>query len=182
MCIPGNEQWRDKVVRIKGILKGGQPRDIFAVLIGAGQYVNHYQSIKRAPNASLVLDARKGFSFGALSRYATHTNKRGIGPGMEILVNYGAQYDLSCGEYWRAGASIKEAQPWVSVIPPSLKTRMEEEPKKNEEEAPKKRKAESIHAVAYEELQARWEAEGRDGQARSAVIKKRYKSFALTLR
>lgn len=105
--IPGNEGWRNKVVRVSGVKKEGRPRDIYAVLVGVGQYINHYQGIKRAPNAQLVFSPHLGFSLGALSVVASNRNGTGIAPGVEILINYGLEYDLTIGEDLHAEPQAK---------------------------------------------------------------------------
>ena len=85
----GNSAWADRVVRIENVLQNGVPREVFAVMVGLGQYVNHYSGIKKAPNAKLAVRPEKGFNRGALQLMATNRNASGIAAGNEILLNYG---------------------------------------------------------------------------------------------
>ena len=51
---PGNSHFSNKTIVIPGVKKQEQPVDLYAVLLGAGQYINHYMNIKRGPNSKLV--------------------------------------------------------------------------------------------------------------------------------
>jgi len=95
---PGNSGWSNKVIVVSGVMKNGTPQDIYAVLVGAGQYINHFAGIKRAPNAKIIFDHKIGLSHGALYVIASNRNGTGIAAGVEILLNYGLSYDLATGD------------------------------------------------------------------------------------
>ncbi|MCP4239336.1 MAG: hypothetical protein GY772_02130 [bacterium] len=87
--------FRDRVARIPGVNFDGVPRDVLAVLVGAVQYVNHYENIRPRHNCVLHFDASRGFNEGSLVIKAYTRNGCGIAGGSQILLNYGVTYDLA---------------------------------------------------------------------------------------
>ena len=88
---PGNEKYRDRIVSIAHVQKQGSPVTVFAVLIGAVQFVNAYCGIRRGPNAKLVFWPARGFNEGALELQIATRNGAGIAKGSPVLIDYGLQ-------------------------------------------------------------------------------------------
>ena len=86
---PGNEKYRDRIVSIEHVQKQGSPVTVFAVLIGAAQFVNAYCGIRRGPNAKLVFWPARGFNEGALELQIATRNGAGIAKGSPVLIDYG---------------------------------------------------------------------------------------------
>ena len=86
---PGNEKYCDRIVAVAGVRKQGLPVTVFAVLIGAAQFVNAYCGIRRGPNAKLVFTPARGFNEGALELQIATRNGAGIAKGSPILIDYG---------------------------------------------------------------------------------------------
>ena len=76
------------------VLHREEPTTVYFVLVGAGAFVNHFQSLKRTPNVKLVFDATKGFNKGALFFVACNRNKQGCG-ATELVMNYGMDFDIT---------------------------------------------------------------------------------------
>jgi len=89
---PGNDKYCDRVVAIPGVKKVGEPRTIFAVLVGAAQYANNYLSIRKAPNAKLVFTPSRGFNEGSLQIHICTRNGAGVAKGSPILLDYGPEF------------------------------------------------------------------------------------------
>ena len=68
---------------------------MWGVLCGASQYVQHYVNIKKSPNAKFVFDTKHGFNKGSLKLVASTRNSAGISAGSEVVINYGAEFDMS---------------------------------------------------------------------------------------
>ena len=92
---PGNQCWGGCVVSVEGVLREGLPKTLYFVMVGLGQYLNHYVGIKKKSNARLEVDPTKGFGHGSVELYAHTRNNVGIQSGMEILINYGSSFDLT---------------------------------------------------------------------------------------
>ena len=85
----GHDKYSDRVVVIKGIRKQGVPITVYAVLIGAVQFVNAFCGIRRGPNAKLVFTPTKGFNEGALELIIATRNGAGVAKGSPIVIDYG---------------------------------------------------------------------------------------------
>ena len=79
---PGNIKYTDRIVKLPGVLKHGDPVDIYAVLVGAAQYVNDFQTIRKTPNAKFVFTPKLGFNDGALKLVVATRNGAGVGKGL----------------------------------------------------------------------------------------------------
>ena len=90
----GGGAFSDRVVVISNVLRSGAPQDLYAVLVGLGQYVNHYSGLRKSANAMIQLKPSLGFNRGSLHLVASNRNNSGIGGGGEICINYGVQFDL----------------------------------------------------------------------------------------
>ena len=91
---PNHGVFRDRVVKFEGVLCEQTPRDVYAVLVGAAQYIQHYAGIRARANATLVYKPAQGFNAGSLSVVGLSRNGAGVAPG-QILLNYGVSFDLS---------------------------------------------------------------------------------------
>ncbi len=96
----GNDRFRDRIVGIGGMQHDGVPRasPAHAVLVGVAQFVQHYVTIRRSPNARWVFDPAAGFNSGALKLVVQTRNAAGIAAGADIVVNYGATFDFTMGK------------------------------------------------------------------------------------
>ena len=90
---PGNLKYTDRIVKLPGVLKHGDPVTIFAVLVGAAQYVNDYQNIRKSANAKFVFTPNMGFNHGALQLVISTRNGAGVGKGAPLLAAYGEDFD-----------------------------------------------------------------------------------------
>jgi hypothetical protein len=96
----GNDRFRDRIVGIGGLQHDGVPRasPVHAVLVGVAQFVQHYVTIRRSPNARWVFDPAAGFNSAALKLVVQTRNAAGIAAGSDIVVNYGATFDFTMGK------------------------------------------------------------------------------------
>jgi len=95
--MPGNEIWRDRVVRIRGVKRDDEVEDNFAVLVGVAQYIQHHTGIRSRPNVALAYDPKEGFNSsagGALKGMVSTRSNTGISSGQQALLNYGTAYDF----------------------------------------------------------------------------------------
>ena len=90
---PGNLKYTDRIVKLPGVLKHGEPVTIFAVLVGAAQYVNDFQNIRKTANAKFVFTPNMGFNDGALQLVIATRNGAGVGKGAPLLADYGEDFD-----------------------------------------------------------------------------------------
>ena len=94
---PGHNAYCDRIVAIADVQKQGSPVTVFAVLIGAAQFVNSYCGIRRGPNAKLVFTPARGFNEGALELQIATRNGAGIAKGSPIVMDYGPHGVFACG-------------------------------------------------------------------------------------
>jgi uncharacterized protein YdaU (DUF1376 family) len=96
----GNDRFRDRIVGVNGLQHDGVPREspVHAVLVGVAQFVQHYVTIRRSPNARWVFDPAAGFNSTALKLVVQTRNAAGIAAGSDIVVNYGATFDFTMGK------------------------------------------------------------------------------------
>lgn len=96
----GNDRFRDRIVGISGLQHDGVPRasPVHAVLVGVAQFVQHYVTIRRSPNARWVFDPGEGFNCSAMKLVVQTRNAAGIAAGADIVVNYGAAFDFTVGK------------------------------------------------------------------------------------
>ena len=114
--MPGNDTFTGKVVVIPGVARedGGTTGPVFAVLVGVAQHLQHFQGIKARPNASLKCEPMLGFNNageGALRIVCQTRGGYGIRVGGEILIDYGAAYDMRAPCPGRAGGGGGEVGP-----------------------------------------------------------------------
>jgi hypothetical protein len=94
--LPRNQQFRDRIVGIENLRRGGEPHGtVFAVLIGAAQFVQHYVNIRKAPNAEWEFRPSEGFNEAGLLLRVRTRNACGIAAGADVVVNYGAKFDFA---------------------------------------------------------------------------------------
>ena len=87
---PGHDRYRDRIVLLP--LTNGM---VWGVLIGAVQFVNHYNGSKKSPNVKLHFESAKGFNEGALSLVVNTRNGAGIGKQSTLLLDYGNKFLMS---------------------------------------------------------------------------------------
>ena len=88
----------DRVCRIRGVMRSEEETTVWAVLVGAAQFVQHFQGYRARANAMLEFDATRGFNNGALRIVAATRTGVGIAAGAPVLLNYGPDFDLE----WKA--------------------------------------------------------------------------------
>ena len=76
---PGNGALASPLMRIDGVLGvDGAPSSLYAVMVGLGRFVQHYQGIrKQGPNVVLQVDVSKGVNDGLVRVVASSRNKTG---------------------------------------------------------------------------------------------------------
>jgi len=84
----------DRIVRIPGVQHEGRKCEMYAILVGAAQFVNHYADIKSRHNVDLCFDASRGFNDGALHLKVHTRNGMGIAAGQQVVLNYGVGFNL----------------------------------------------------------------------------------------
>jgi hypothetical protein len=165
---PGHAKYSDRVVAIPGIKKAGEPRKIFAVLIGAAQYANNYLNIRKAPNAKLVFTPSRGFNEGSLQVQISTRSGAGIAKSSPILLDYGAAFQnpsKSSGDTFR-GALDAAFDANRHVMP--------EDAAENDESSNKERQqAKDEEAVIVAEAEAKRKAEEQLQQEQAKKTKGR---------
>ena len=93
--LSGNAVLAEALVRVDKIMdEDGLATQIYAVLVGLGRYVRHYNGIRRqGPNAALVACPAEGSNDGFLRLVATTRNGGGIAAKTPIVINFGAEYE-----------------------------------------------------------------------------------------
>ncbi|MCP4241283.1 MAG: hypothetical protein GY772_12035 [bacterium] len=92
---PGHDKYRDRIVEVLGVLKQGEARMVWAVLVGAAQSANCYSGIRKAPNAKVVFTPVRGFNKGARELRISTRNGAGIAKGSPILLDYGSSFQTT---------------------------------------------------------------------------------------
>ena len=59
-----------RVCRIHGVMRSEEEMTVWADLVGAAQFVQHFQGYRARANAMLECDATRGFNNGALRIFA----------------------------------------------------------------------------------------------------------------
>lgn len=108
---PGGAGFKDRTVKVL-LQREGSPVQVYGVMVGAGQFLQHYAGIRKSPNARLVFRPGKGFSRGCLEAVVATRNGAGIASGQEVCLNYGLSFQLS-----RDFTAIRdlEESPWKTV-------------------------------------------------------------------
>ena len=162
---PGNGRYRDRVVSIPGVLKQGEERTVFAILVGAAQYVNAFTGLRKSPNAKLVFTPRKGFNEGALELRISTRNQAGVAKGSPLLIDYGPAWAPP-----RAGAARVAFKGALDAIFDQQKDFLPEDAKEHEEaeeaEAAAAASAAAIEAQAEAKRKAEREAEVAEAKRR----------------
>ena len=177
----GNEFWRDRIIKVENVIRNGTAQDMFAVMVGVGQYANHYAGIKRSPNARIEVKPEKGFNQGSVVLVAQNRNATGIAAGSEVLLNYGCDARVGGGD-GESGKRLKGAldalfakQLGEGSAPSEPKT--EEEAKKAADEAEAKKNAdeeakkEQAKKKTEEEAKSKGGAHGQSGDLALGSLK-----------
>ena len=85
---------RDRAGVVQGVVRNGIKVDMYFVLIGCAQFINHFAGHRKTPNAMLQFNPLLGFNRGSLKVVVNTRNKQGLSSG-EIFSNYGLRYDLT---------------------------------------------------------------------------------------
>ena len=175
----GHNKYSDRVVVIKGIQKQGVPITVYAVLIGAVQFVNSFCGIRRGPNAKLVFTPTKGFNEGALELIITTRNGAGVAKGSPIVIDYGLPGDFAGGPSY-GGPSSPGGQgssgPGISgaldAIFDQQREALPDEAAKHVEEQKKEAAAagEAAKAAAEAERKRKAEEEAREADAKRRKV------------
>jgi hypothetical protein len=85
-----NPLYKDRVVQFSGLKsqENGIVK-VYGVLVGIGQFVNHYQDLRASPNTRLEFCAGEGFNGSALKLRACTRNGAGVGFHVELVLDYG---------------------------------------------------------------------------------------------
>ena len=83
---PGNHGYADRVVKIEGVMNAEVPQTIFAVLIGAAQWAQHFENLGKRPNCVLEFVPSNGFNSNALRLAAStrHPPKCWVADPLEL--------------------------------------------------------------------------------------------------
>jgi hypothetical protein len=95
LMAPGNHGYTDRVVKIEGVMNAELPQTIFAVLIGAAQWAQHWENLAKRANCILEFVPSNGFNSNSLRIVASTRNGVGLSAGAPILLNYGRDFDPS---------------------------------------------------------------------------------------
>ena len=104
---PGNHGYADRVVKIEGVMNAEVPQTIFAVLIGAAQWAQHFENLGKRPNCVLEFVPSNGFNSKSLRLVASTRNGVGLSAGAPILLNYGRDFDPSFSSGHRVDENFK---------------------------------------------------------------------------
>ena len=77
------------------MMRSEKETTVWAVLVGAVQFVQHFQGHRARANAVLEFDPTRGFNNGALRVVAATRTGVGISAGLPMLLNYGPDFDLA---------------------------------------------------------------------------------------
>ena len=89
-----NPHFKDRVVRINDVKRSGKSITIWAIMVGLGQYAQHFAGYRGRHNAELQFCPVSGFNDGALRIVVSTRTGVGISPGAPILLNYGLGFDF----------------------------------------------------------------------------------------
>ena len=92
---PGCGYFSDSVIRFSNVLVEDRRLDIFACQVGASKFVNSYHGARRGPNAALRVTTARGPNSGSIELVVRTANCVGVASKSEILISYGATFDLS---------------------------------------------------------------------------------------
>ena len=84
-----------QVLRIAGVLQQGKPSTVYAVVVGAGRYVNDFSGGAKRPNAKWMVDTSRGPNHGSLYLVAATSNGCGISSRSEIMTRYGLHHSFT---------------------------------------------------------------------------------------
>ena len=85
----------DRVGVIEGIKEpDGGRRAIYFVLVGACQFLNSFQNIRKSANVKLLYEPTTGFNEDSLQLVVATRNNAGVGVDQELVLSYGPEYDL----------------------------------------------------------------------------------------
>ena len=75
-----------------GIIEGvkepnGERRAIYFVLVGACQFLNSFQNIRKSANVKLLYDPTKGFSEDSLQLVVATRSNAGVGVDQELVLS-----------------------------------------------------------------------------------------------
>ena len=91
--LPGNSHLGSRVVEIANFHHNKIPVTIFAVMVGAARFVQHFTILNRAaPNCILQFEQHKGFNSGSLNLLAKPSGV-GIAPQSPLLLNFGMAFN-----------------------------------------------------------------------------------------
>ena len=85
---------RDRAGVLHGVMRNGINVDMYFVLVGCAQFINHFAGHRKTPNAMLQFSPLLGFNRGSLKVVVHTRSKQGLSSG-EIFLNYGLRYDLT---------------------------------------------------------------------------------------
>ena len=85
---------RDRAGILQGVTRNSIEVDIYFVLVGCAQFINHFAGHRKTPNAMLKFNELMGFNRGSLTVVVNTRNKQGL-PSGEIFLNYGLRFDLT---------------------------------------------------------------------------------------
>ena len=89
--MPGHDYFKDCLVHIQAVSED-KPA-LWAVLLGALAYVNDWVNIRGSPNCKLVIRPELGPNKGYISLVCETKTQNGIGPGRELVISYGNEYN-----------------------------------------------------------------------------------------
>ena len=97
--LPGNWNFGGRIVQISNVHQDRKPVTLFAVMIGAARYVQHFTTLNRAQaNCVLQFEQHKGFNSGSLNLVAKSPNNVGIAPQSPLLLNFGCGFDFEAAK------------------------------------------------------------------------------------
>lgn len=89
-----NARFADRVVSIAGVKRQGQDVEIWAVLVGIAQFIQHFVGYRTRCNAVLEFDPSNGFNDSLRVVVSTRTGG-GIRAGQPVVLNYGPGFDVN---------------------------------------------------------------------------------------
>ena len=78
--LPGNTQLGRRVIQVQHVNHNKTPRTVWAVMVGAARYVEHFSGKLKAPNCVLQFNPSKGFNAGSMNLVVSQRNGVGIAP------------------------------------------------------------------------------------------------------
>lgn len=89
-----NARFADRVVSIPGVKRQGKEVELWAVLVGVAQFIQHFVGYRTRCNVVLQFDPSQGFNDSLRVVVSTRTGG-GIGAGQPVVLNYGPGFDLN---------------------------------------------------------------------------------------